>query len=432
MVRFAPTPSADLSLESLRIALFNYMYAIQTKDSMVVRIEDRDKKQNIEGKDQDILDMLSLFGISYTQLYYQSQNFKYHLQFASTLLDTKKAFICFCSEKELEAKREKAESEGKAYCYDGACEHLSSEEVLNNPKPFVIRMKRPEAAISFTDTIQGKISLEPDAVDAFVIMQADKYPTYNFACACDDMLQGISYIIRSEDHLFDAPRQEFVRKSLGYNQEIQYAHVPSILNDKGQKMSASDDISSVQWLLDQGFMPEAILNYLILLGNPTPYEIFTVQEALTWFDLKAISKSPACFDINKLHLINREHIKRIPDMELSKRIGYACDNIGKLAKLFTEEVSTTREIKQKIDAIFAKKSFYAAFEKESKLLQALILQAPYFEKFDEFQTYLIEKSGIEGEPFFKPLRFWLSGTEHCPELALLYPLIKTYLKEIVR
>ena len=171
---------------------------------------------------------------------------------------------------------------------------------------------------------------------------------------------------------------------------------------------------------------------LILLGNPTPYEIFTVQEAITWFDLKAISKSPACFDIEKLRLINREHIKRIPDMELSKRIGYACDNIGKLAKLFTEEVSTTREIKQKIDAIFAKKSFYTAFEKESKLLQELILQAPYFEKFDEFQTYLIEKSGIKGEPFFKPLRFWLSGTEHCPELALLYPLIKTYLKEIVR
>jgi len=432
MLRFAPTPNADLSIESLRIALFSYLYAIQTKDSMVVRMEDRDKKQNIEDKDQDILDMLDLFGLSYTQLYYQSQNFKYHLQFASTFLDTKKAFICFCNEKELDAKREKVKTKGKAYCYDGTCEHLSSDEVLNNPKPFVIRMKKPEATISFTDTIQGKISLEPDTVDAFVIMQADKYPTYNFACACDDMLQGISYIIRSEEHLFDTPRQAFIHKSLGYNQEIQYAHLPCILNDEGQKMSASDNASSVQWLLDQGFMPEAILNYLILLGNPTPCEIFTIQEAITWFNIQEISKSPARFDIDKLRWINREHIKRIPDMELSKRIGYACENIGKLAKLYTEECSTTCEIKQKVDTIFAKKEFYSAFEAESQLLQTLILNAPYCETFDEFKAYLSEKSDLNGPSFLQPLRFWLTGADHGPELVHLYPLIKTYLKEIVR
>ena len=411
-----------MHLSDLRVALFNYICAKQTGKQLVVRIEDTEKERTIEGKDHDILDMLELFGISYSQLYYQSNNFKYHLQFASTLLDKKRAFICFCSEKELEAKREKAKAEGKAYHYDGTCENLSNEEILNTPKPFVIRMKKPVSAFSFEDQIKGEISFEPDTVDAFVIMKADKYPTDIFASACDDMLQGITTIIRNEKHMTNTPRQELIRRNIGYAQEILHAHLPMMLNDD----------SSVRWLLDQGFMPEALLNYLILLGNHTPVEIFTLEEAISWFDITAISKFPMSFEIEKLRFINKEHIKRMSDMELSKRIGYACDNIGKLAKLYTEKVSTTHEIKQKIDALFAKKEPYAAFENESNLLQKLILTAPYFETFDEFIAYLSEKSALRGDPFFKPLRFWLSGADDGLELAFVYPLIKNYLKEIVR
>lgn len=410
MYRFAPSPTSDMHLSDLQVALFNYICAKQAGKQLIVRIENGDKARNIEGKDQDILDMLELFGISYSHLYYQSENFKYHLQFASTFLDKKKAFICFCAE-------------DKASPYDGRCENLSSDVVLNNPKPFVIRMKKPDHAMSFTDAIQGVVSFEPDAIDSFVIMRQDKYPTYTFASACDDMLQGVTTIIRGEEYLSSIPKEELIRKSLGYNQEMHYAHLPIILNDD----------TSVQWLLDQGFMPEAILNYLVLLGNPTPTEIFTIEEAILWFDITGISKSSAHFDIDKLRFINCEHIKRIPDMELSKRIGYACENIGKLAKLYTEEASTTYEIKQKVDALFAKKEFYPAFETESKLLQELILKAPYFDTFDEFKAYLAENSGLNKDtPFLKPLRFWLTGNDHGPELALLYPFIKNYLKEIVR
>lgn len=384
-----------MNINNLRVALLNYICAKQAGEHFIVRIEDGDKAHIIEGKGQDILDTLALFGISYSQFYYQSHNFKYHLQFASTLLDTKKAFICFCPQ------------ENELSTCNGACEHLSPEEVLNIPKPFVIRMKKSE-----------------NTCDNFVIMRTDKYPTYTFACACDDMLQGVTTIIRENEQEPNAQKEEHIRKSIGYDQAMHYTHVPTLLCPK--------DESDVTWLLNQGFMPEAIVNYLVLLSNPTPTEIFTLEEAISWFDITKISKSSVHFDIDKLRFINREHIKRIPDMELSKRIGYACENIGKLAKLYTEEVSTTHEIKQKVDTLFAKKAFYAAFENESKLLQELILKAPYFDTFDEFQAYLIEKSGLKGEPFFKPLRFWLSGTEYCPELALVYPLIKTYLKEIVR
>lgn len=382
-----------MSVNDLRIALLNFICAQQAGESLIVRIEDGDRARTIEGKDQEILDMLELFGISYAQLYYQSSNFKYHLQFASTLLDTKKAFICFCPH--------------EASSCDGTCEHLSPEEVLNTPKPFVIRMKKRDTACN-----------------NFVIMRTDKYPTYTFACACDDMLQGVTTIIREEEQKENAPKEEHVRKSIGYDQAIHYTHVPSL--------RCKEDESAVKRLLDQGFMPEAIVNYLLVLSNPTPTEIFTLKEAIAWFDIKTISQSPAPFEIEKLRFINREHIKRIPDMELSKRIGYACENIGKLAKLYTEEASTTYEIKQKVDALFAKKALDATFEKESKLLQELILNAPYFEAFDDFKAYLAEKSGLEDEPFLKLLRLWLTGADTGLDLAVLYPLIKNYLKEIVR
>lgn len=363
----------------------NYLCAQQAGEHFIVRIEDKDQ-------DEDILDMLGLFGIDYSQLYYQSNNFKYHLQFASTLLDTKKAFICFCPQ------------EDNASSCNGTCEHLSPEEAINNPLPFVIRMKK-------SDTTS----------DSFVIMSTNKYPTSTFASACDDMLQGVTTIIQEDKHLNNATKEEWVRKSLGYEQAMHYVHIPTIQSE-----------NTVKWFLDQGFMPEAILNYLLLLGNPTPCEIFYMIEALVWFDIKNISTSPAHFDIEKLRFINREHIKRTPDMELSKRMGYACENIGKLAKLYTEEVSTTYEIKQKIDVLFAQKGLHVEFEKESQLLKELIQKAPYHATFEAFTAYLLKKSELQEEAFFKPLRFLLTGCDNGPKLDLLYPLIKNYLKEIVR
>lgn len=395
MFRFVASPTCDLHIRDLRIALLNYLCAKQSHSPFIVRIADIDKKSLIESKDDEILETLKLFGLRYDYLYYQSENFKYHLQFASTLLDKKKAFICFCSK-------------DKASPYDGTCENLSPEEVLNNPHPFVIRLKASK-----------------DNLDSFVMMTQEKYPTNTFACACDDMLQGVSCIIDEATQLLDAPQQTLVRKALGYDQEIPYMHAPTL-------HVIEDETCNVKELLDQGFMPEAILNYLLLLGNPTPTEIFSLEEAISWFDITKTSQEPVHFDRKKLCSINVLHIKSLSDMELSKRLGYACENIGRLAKLYTQECSTTFEIKQKIDAIFAKKALHPAYENESKLLQKLILEAPYFEKLDDFQTYLITTSRLEGESFFKPLYFWLTGAKSGLELALVYPLIKTYLKEIVR
>ena len=413
MYRFAPSPTADMRISDLQIALFNYICAKQSGAMFIVRMEDTDKAKNIEGKDQEILDMLSIFGITYDSLYYQSDNFKYHLQFASSLMDKKKAFACFCTEEELQTDK-----------YSGKCLHVSDEEILNNNLPFSIRIKKPDLDITFTDTIKGKLTFESDEVDSFVIMEQNKYPTYNFACATDDMLQGVKNIIRHEEHIFNTPKQEHIRKALGYNEEIKYTHIPKIQN-------TNDNESRVKWLLDQGYMPEAIINYLILLSYEAPSEIFTLADVISWFQFTNLSKTPKKFDINRLKLINREHIKLIEDVELSKRIGYSCASIGKLAKLYTSEVDTTAQIKVKVDLIFSQKKSDEYQEGLDKL-KAIIKDAPFFENFDEFKKYLEEKSKIKGQKFLNLLKILFIGEESGPDLDDLYPLIKNYLQEIAR
>jgi glutamyl-tRNA synthetase len=331
----------------------------------------------------------------------------------------------------LDTKREEAKRNGVAYRYDNKCLSLSNEEVLANEKPFVIRLKQPENKITFTDAIKGKLSFEPKDIDSFVILRHNKTPMYNFACAIDDMLENTTDIIRGEDHVSNTPKQEHIRASLGYTQNINYTHLPIILNNEGKKMSKRDDASSVKWLLEQGFLPSAIANYLILLGNKTPKEIFTLQEAIEWFDIKNISKSPAKFDIDKLRQINREHLRALNNKEFANFMGFEDENIGKIGKIYTEEGSTIKEIAPKIKAIFAPKKAPEGFEKEFEILKSILQNTPYFDEFNDFKNYLSEKSSLKGKAFFKPLRFLLTNSEHGPELATLYPAIKIYIKEII-
>ena len=241
MYRFAPSPTGDMHIGNLRAAIFNYICSLQDKSGFILRIEDTDKERNIEGKEKDILEILSKFGIKPEQIYIQSKNLKFHRQLASKLLIDKKAFACFCTEEELEAKKQKAKEQGVAYRYDGTCERLSDAEVLNCEKPFVIRMKKPTRTMSFTDAIKGELSFEPDAVDSFVIMRADKTPTYNFACAVDDMLEGVTFVIRGEDHVSNTPKQDLIREGLGYTGKMNYAHLPILLNIEGKKMSKREN-----------------------------------------------------------------------------------------------------------------------------------------------------------------------------------------------
>ena len=431
MLRFAPSPTGDMHIGNLRVAIFNYIVAQQKKERFIVRIEDTDIERNIEGKDKEILKILEQFDITYDEVVYQSKNISFHQNFAYKLLDEHKAFACFCTQEELETERQKAKEEKRAYRYSGKCENITLQEASKRGEPFVVRIKKPSHSIHFTDIIKGKMEFAPNEVDSFVILRADGRPTYNFACAVDDMLHDISLVIRGEDHLSNTPKQIHIRHQLGYTKEIQYAHLPIILNEEGKKMSKRDKASSVQWLLDEGFLPEAIANYLILLGNKTPCEVFTMHEAIEWFDLKNISKSPAKFDIEKLRFLNRAHLEKLSPKELAKRMGIE-EDLGNLAKIYLEEASTLKELKSKINSIFSRQRDWEDFETEGAILRDIIKQMELPQSFEEFKKELMQKSGLKGKRFFKPLRILLTGASHGPEISLLYEALKDRLKEVIQ
>lgn len=432
MLRFAPSPTGDMHIGNLRVAIFNFIVAAQREEELIVRIEDTDKERNIEGKDQEILDLLALFGITYSQVIYQSQNVRFHSAMALQLLHDKKAFSCFCSPEWLEKKREEAKSAKEAYRYDDACRNLPAELVIDNTNPFTVRIARPNETIVIKDHIKGAVSFEPDAVDSFIIMRQDKTPTYNFACAVDDMLADISLVIRGEDHMSNTPKQEHVRTSLNYDKKIEYAHLPIILNETGKKMSKRDDASSVKWLLEEGFLPAAISNYLILIGNKPPKEIFTLEEAKEWFSLDSISKSPARFDISMLKHINKEHLKTLDAKELSRYVGFADEEIGELARIYLEEAGTTKELKAKIAPMFAPRDVPEEFLTQTQLMAETIKNAPHFDEYEDFKNYIMKESGLKGKNFFKPLRILLTNAEHGPDVAEVYKYIKNYIGEIVK
>jgi len=432
MLRFAPSPTGDMHIGSLRVALFNYILSVQKKEDLIIRIEDTEQERNIEGKDKEIIGLLDLFGIKYKDVIYQSSHLKYHRAMALQLLHEKIAFNCFCTPSTLQTKRDQAETEGKVYRYDDACLSLTPEETIDNEAPFTVRLRRPTVDVSFTDSIKGEMSFSPEKVDSFVIMRADKSPTNNFACAVDDMISDISMVIRDEEYIEETPRQIAVRAALNYTKEIEYAHLPAVLNMDGKKLDKDEETSNVKWLLEQGFLPAAIINYLLLIGNQPPEEIFTIEEALEWFELSKLSKSPATFDIEKLRFVNRQHLLNLDDVELSRYVGFADSDIGKLAKIYLKEVSTTKELREKVGAIFSEKVITDEYAESVSKIREVLKNAPFFDNFDDFKSYLAKESGLTEKELTKPLRLLLSGAEQGPDLGLIYPMIKNYLVEIIK
>ena len=409
MLRFAINPTSDMHINDLRIALFNYIVSKQKNENLIIRIEDIDKEKNIEGRDKEILDILGLFGVEYSQVAHQSENIRFHSAMALQLIHDKKAFSCFCSTEWLAGKREEAKVNKKPYRYDDACSNLLAELVIDNMNPFTIRIKKP--------------TNYQNNVDSFIIMRQDKTPTYNFASAVDDMLSDISMVIIDENHINNTPKQDHIRTSLNYDKKIEYLHLPTILGD---------DTLTIKQLLEDGFLPEAISNYLISTGNKPPKEIFSLKEAIEWFSLDNISKSPTRFDINMLRYINNEHLRMLDAKEISRYVGFADAEIGELAKIYLKEASTTKELKSKIEAIFEKKIIPDDFIEQSDILYKIIKNAPYFEQYGDFKSYLIKESGLKEKDFLIPLRIILTGADHGPDIAVIYKYIKNYIGEIIK
>jgi len=434
MLRFAPSPTGDMHIGNLRVAILNYLVAQQRKEPFIIRIEDTDKASTIEGKDTEIMQILEKFALIHESVFHQSEHLHMHQTLAIRLLEEGKAFVCTCSEEALERDRETAKKNKVTYRYSGRCHGINKEEhakLKESSIPLVVRLKKPENDIVNHDLIQGDSVTAPDEIDSFVILGVDGVPTHNFACACDDMLSGVNFIIRGEEHLSNTAKQKHIKTQLGYDDETIYAHLPIVLNTEGKKISEGDDASSLKWMFEEGFIPDAILNYLILLGNSkAPREIFTLPEAIAWFNIENTSKSAVKFDLDKLRFINREHLKMMDDKKLSTLFGFADADIGKLVKLYLEEVSTINELEAKIRPIFTPKVFDGEWGEQMRIMEKLIQELPMIDSFDAFKMTIMKKSELKGENFLTALRVLLTGAEEGPELSDLYPLIKPYLLEV--
>lgn len=438
MLRFAPSPTGDMHIGNLRAAIFNFILARQSGKKFLIRIEDTDTARNIEGKDKEILSLLNLFGLMWDNLVYQSDNFTRHRQLAEHLIAKGKAFYCYCSKEFLESKREEAKLSKKPFRYDEAWAEL---EKGSNPKP-VVRLKGARKAVSFVDSIKGELCFEAHELDSFVILKDDGIPTYNFACAVDDMLYDVSFIVRGEDHVSNTPRQILIHRALGYEKVLGYAHLPIILGENGSKMSKRDSASSVAWLLEEGFLPQAILNYLISMGNRAPCEVFRLDDSLKWFDIKHIAKSPVKFDIKRLRFLNREHLKQLNEQDFALLLESKDSSIGALGKLHLQEASTLNEIRAKIESILSPKDPAMSeggesYEAEVRTLYAILREmidshALELESYESLKGALMQKSALKGKRFFKPLRILLSGQTHGLELSEMYPYLRFFLRDIVR
>ena len=423
MLRFATSPTGDMHIGTLRVAILNYLVAQQRKENFTIRIDDTEKERNIEGKDTEIMQILEKFALKHESVFHQSEHLHMHQTLAIRLLEEGKAFVCTCTAEELEADK----YSGK--CFDvNKIEHAKLKE---SGVPFSIRIKKPTEDIVNHDLIKGDIKTTPNEVDSFIILDTDGFPTYNFACACDDMISGVNFILQEEDHLSNTAKQIHIKKQLEFEQETIYAHLPILVNTSGKKMLKQDDTSLVKWLFGEGFIPDAIINYLLLLGNSkAPKEIFTLPEAIEWFNIENISKSEAIFDIDKLRFINAEHLKCMDDKQLSTLFGFADADIGKLAKIYLEEASTIKELIAKIMPIFAPKDFEGDWGEQMRQMEILIQNAPMINDFDTFNSYMMKESELNGQNFSTPLRLLLTGAQDGPELSDIYPLIKSYLLEV--
>ncbi|HQJ30475.1 MAG TPA: glutamate--tRNA ligase [Syntrophales bacterium] len=308
--RFAPSPTGYLHIGGARTALFNWLYARHHGGRFVLRIEDTDQLRSTEESTRAILDAMTWLGLTWDEgPFYQAQRVEIHRELVEKLIDEKKAYYCTCTPEELEEKRKEALRTGRKPKYDGTCR----DRGLKRSEESVVRFRCPDYGTTIVrDLVKGTISFNNDELDDLVIERADGYPTYNFAVVVDDAQMGITHVIRGDDHVNNTPRQILLYEALGYEVPL-FGHVPMILGSDKTRLSKRHGATSVMAYQEMGFLPEALVNYLVRLGwSHGDQEIFSMAELIELFDLDAVGKSAAIFNPEKLLWLNAHYIKQYP------------------------------------------------------------------------------------------------------------------------
>lgn len=457
-VRFAPSPTGYLHVGGLRTALYDYLYARKTGGKFVLRIEDTDRNRFVEGAVENLINSLKQVGLEYDEgpevggengPYFQSQRTNIYKKYTDELLKKDAAYYCFCTPEELEKQREEQRAQGLDTRYNGHCRNLGKEEIeanLKAGKPFVIRLKVPrEGEIVFYDIVRERVVFPWSQIDDQVIMKSDGYPTYHLANVVDDHLMGITHVIRGEEWLPSTPKHIFMYRVFGWKTP-KWVHLPLILNPDKTKLSKRQGDVATEDFLKKGYLPEALLNFIALLGwhGKGDRELYTIDELVNEFSLKRLSKSGAVFDLEKLKWMNNHYLKTL-------ELGYIAIKAKPYFLAAGMEISDQEKFEQIVD--FAR-------ERVNTLAEMPVAALPFFKK-PEFRTedkemlsteishnifnfwqkklkdlesldddiingvisQTSEELGVKGKNLYFPLRLVLFGSVHGPEIPLIVRIL---------
>lgn len=452
--RFAPSPTGYMHIGNLRTALYEYLIAKSQGGKFILRIEDTDQGRLVEGATDVIYDTLKATGLKHDEgpdiggpygPYVQSERMGTYMEYALKLVENGSAYYCFCTKERLDSLKESVNGESFAK-YDRHCLNLSKEEIEENLKkgiPFVIRQKMPDTGTtSFDDAVYGTITVNNEELDDQILIKSDGFPTYNFANVVDDHLMNITHVVRGSEYLSSTPKYNLLYDAFGWKAPT-YVHLPPVMKDQHHKLSKRNGDASFQDLVEKGYLPEAIMNYIALLGwSPSDNtEIFSLDELTKSFTVSGLSKSPSIFDIVKLTWMNGEYIK---NMDFDKYYALALPrleaavktkglDLKKIAVLLQKRLETLNDIPRLVDFFDTLPDYDTELYVHKKMkttkeiaLDSLISSVPVIEAIDDWTEEnihnalfnLVAEKGIKNGQLLWPVRTALSGEPTSPGGAI--------------
>lgn len=461
-LRYAPSPTGFLHIGNARTAIFCYLWAKHYDGDFIIRIEDTDLERNVEGGIESQMHWLGWLGVEEDESirkegkfgpYQQTQRLDIYKEYVEKLLESGHAYYSFESAEVIDAKREAVMSQGKAYIHRGSERTMAlaeARELAQTGVDYSIRFKViDDQKFEFTDVVRGEIKTQGKDISDFVIMKNNGIPTYNFACVIDDALMEISHVLRGEEHISNTPKQLMIYEALGF-EAPEFAHASLIVNEKRKKLSKRDNdvVQFVEQYEQLGYLPQAILNFISLLGwtPSTNDEIFSQEELIKIFDESRLNKAPSFFDVKKLRWINEQHIKKLDRndyLTFVKRFINESDLdvsnvkeqwLDEALLLFQDGLATGADIVDCVRDLIVKpemdeqtKEF---FESEAAQLTVSVfkdvIENVNTENIDDIKAAIKEVqkiSGNKGKNLFMPIRIFVSNQMHGPELPILIKLV---------
>jgi glutamyl-tRNA synthetase/nondiscriminating glutamyl-tRNA synthetase len=468
-VRFAPSPTGQLHVGNARTALFNWLFARQKRGAMALRIEDTDLERSEARYETQLLDDLKWLGLDWDEgpdvggnygPYRQSDRLDIYREHAERLLSEGKAYLCFCSQEELEQDREAAMAEGRSPLYPGTCRNIDPAEAQRRRaagEEAAIRLRIPEHPIRFHDIVRGAVEFPNEAVSDPIILRSSGIPVYNYVVVVDDGLMKITHVIRGDDHLSNTPKQVALYEALGWPVP-EFAHLSTILGPDGKRLSKRHGATSIANFREMGILPEALMNYLALLGwAPTggTREIFSPEELKREFRLERVTPSAAVFDMEKLYWLNRHYIKQSPGEHIERlaepffvSAGLLLENSSEQVRSwFSRVVALLAPSVNKLDELPARAGLIFHVDPAAALSapdNAEVLALPKAndvltefaqrvesdhsamtpERFKAIVNEVKEKTGAKGKELFHPIRIVITGSHSGPEFDKLIPILE--------